>query len=118
MRKIFSFCVMVVTVLTVNIVTGLITDYLMKYKGMTNPFKFTAIGMVITVAVLYPAFKFVDEIIKSMAQKVMSKGHHAFGKLIGTLVVFAVVMFILYCVYANNWFHINVPKYLIGRIGN
>lgn len=116
MRRVFSFCVLVVTILVVNLLTGYITDYLMNYKGMTNPLKFTAIGMGALVLILYPAFKFLDELVVTMAKRMMSKGHHMFGKVLGTIIVFAIVMFFLYCVYANLWFGINVPKVLIGKI--
>lgn len=115
MRKLFSFCVLVITILIVNLLTGYITDYLMNYKGVTNPLKFTAIGMIALVLILYPAFKFLDELVTSMAKRMMSKGHHIFGKIMGTLLVFAIFVFILYCVYANQWFGINVPKILISR---
>ncbi|NJO68738.1 MAG: hypothetical protein HC830_05175 [Bacteroidetes bacterium] len=69
MRKFFGFCVLVITVLVVNLLTGYITDYLLNYKGATNPLKFTAIGMVILVLILYPAFKFLDELVTSLAKK-------------------------------------------------
>lgn len=115
MKKLFSFCVMIVTILIVNLLTGYITDYLMNYRGVTNPLKFTAIGMIVLVLILYPAFKFLDEMITIMAQRVMSKGHHMFGKVIGTILVFATVIFVLYCVYANQWFGISVPKILVGK---
>ena len=115
MRNLFSFCVLIITILIVNLLTGYITDYLMNYKGVTNPLKFTAIGMIVLVLILYPAFKFLDQLISAMAKKVMTKGHHMFGKVIGTIIMFAVVLFVLYCVYAKQWFGINVPKLLVSR---
>lgn len=115
MKKLFSFCVLVITILAVNLLTGYITDYLMNYRGITNPLKFTAIGMGVLVVILYPAFKFLDELIATMAQKVMSKGHHMFGKVLGTILIFAALLFVLYCIYANQWYGINVPKILINK---
>ncbi|HEX3010000.1 MAG TPA: hypothetical protein VHO90_20530 [Bacteroidales bacterium] len=98
-----------------NLLTGYISDYLMNYKGMTNPLKFTAIGMLVLVVILYPAFKFLDEMVAVMAQKVMTKGHHMFGKVLGTLIMFAILLFILYCIYAKQWYGINVVKVLVAR---
>ncbi len=115
MRRLFSFCVLVITVLIVNLLTGYITDYLMNYRGVTNPLKFTAIGMIVLVLILYPAFKFLDSLVTAMAKKMMSKGHHMFGKILGTIFIFAIILFVLYCVYAHQWFGINVPKVLISR---
>lgn len=116
MRKLFSFCVLVITVLIVNLLTGYITDYLMNYKGITNPLKFTAIGMIVLVVILYPAFKFLDELVTSLAKKVMSKGHNMFGKILGTVLMFALLLFGLYCIYANQWYGINVLNILINKI--
>ncbi len=115
MKNLFSFCVLVVTILIVNLLTGFITDYLMNYRGITNPMKFTAIGMAVLVIILYPAFKFLDELVTTFAKKVMSKGHNMFGKVLGTILVFAILIFVLYCVYANQWYGINVPRILISR---
>jgi hypothetical protein len=115
MKNFFSFCVLVITVLVVNLLTGYITDYLMNYKGITNPLKFTAIGMGILVIILSPAFKFLDEMVSTLAKKVMSKGHHMFGKILGTVMVFSMLLFILYCIYAKQWYGINVPKILLNR---
>lgn len=115
MKSFFGFCVLVITVLIVNLLTGYISDYLMHYRGVTNPLKFTAIGMGVLVIILYPAFKFLDELVTSFAKKVMSKGHHMFGKVIGTILMFAILLFILYCIYAKQWFGINVIKILAGK---
>lgn len=115
MKTFFGFCVLVVTVLIVNLLTEFITGYLMHYKGMTDPMKFTAIGMTVLVLILYPAFKFMDKLVTSVAKKTMNKGHHMFGKILGTLVMFAVIMFVLYCIYARQWFGINVPKLLVEK---
>lgn len=116
LRRLFGYCVLVVTVLSVNLLTGYISNYLMHYKGMTNPYKFTAIGMGVLVIILFPAFKYLDELVKSMAQRMMSKGHHMFGKFLGTLIVFALLLFVLYCIYADQWFGINVFKVIIGKV--
>lgn len=87
----------------------------MNYKGVTNPLKFTAIGMGVLVIILYPAFKFLDGLVTTLAKRTMSKGHHMFGKILGTLISFVIVLFVLYCVYAKQWFGINVPKVMITK---
>lgn len=115
MRKLFGFCVLVLTILIVNLLTDFITSYLMNYKGITNPMKFTAIGMGVLVLILYPAFKFLDKLVTQMAKRAMSKGDNLFGKLIGTFLVFTVLLFVMYCIYAHQWFGMNVPKILISR---
>jgi len=83
---------------------------------MTNPLKFTAIGMAVLVVILFPAFKYLDQIVKSIAQQILSKGHHRFGKFIGTIIMFVIALIILYCIYAQIWFGINVPKIFFNKI--
>lgn len=116
MKNVFSFCVLVVTILIVNLLTGYITDYLLHYRGVTNPLKFTAIGMIVMVLILYPAFKFLDGLVTTMSRKMMSKGHSMFGKVLGTIIAFSVIVFILYCIYAYQWYGINVPRILIANM--
>jgi len=72
--------------------------------------------MIVLVLILYPAFKFLDSWVASLTKRMMTKGHHMFGKVLGTFIAFSVIIFVLYCIYASLWFGINVPKILIARI--
>jgi hypothetical protein len=115
-RKIFSFFVLIITVLAVNLLTNFLANYMLHYKAIASPLKFTAIGMAIIVAIFYPAFKFLDELIRLFAEKIIKKGRHVFGKNLGFLLMFLIVLFSLYCIYAHIWFRINVVKVIIGRV--
>lgn len=110
MRKIINFCVLAITILTVNLLTSFITEYFLHYKNITNPLKFTAIGMLILVAVFYPVFGFIETKVEDLSRKLFKKGKNAFGKIIGFILVFSMIVFLLYCIYANLWFNINVLR--------
>ena len=114
-KNIFSFCVLVITVLAVNLLTQYISQFVLVYRHITNPFKYTAIGMAIIVAILYPSFKFLNEIVKAFTRLILKKGKYLFGKTIGMIILFMALIFILYCIYAYLWFRINVIKILLDR---
>jgi hypothetical protein len=110
MKKIINFCILAITILTVNLLTGYITDYFLRYKHITNPFKFTAIGMLILVAVFYPVFEFIENKVEGITKELIKKGNNAFGKILGVILVFALLLSVLYCIYAKLWFHLNIPS--------
>ncbi len=115
-RRIFNFLVFCSTILTVNLITTAITDYLMKYKNHTDVLKFTAIGMVVTVVVFYPFFEYINRITEKATSSFLKKGKNFFGKILGIYIAFLVYAGILYCLYAYIWFGANVLKILTLRI--
>jgi hypothetical protein len=110
MRRIINFCVLVITILTVNLLTGFITGYFLHYKRAINPLKFTALGMIILVAIFYPVFGYIETKTEEIARKLLKKGKHTFGKRFGFIIVFSLIIFLLYSIYAKMWFGINVPE--------
>ncbi len=116
LNALYNFFVLVITVLSVHLITGGITDYLMKYRGITHPLKFTLIGMLITVIILYPAFKYIDKTIKILTAKLMIKGASAFSRTLGIILVFLLLFSVLYWFYARMWFHIDVLKVAINYL--
>jgi hypothetical protein len=114
MKRIINFCVLAITILTVNLLTGYITDYFLHYKRITNPLKFTAIGMLVLVAVFYPIFEYMESKVEDLARNLLKKGNNAMGKRIGFVFVFSILLFILYCIYAKLWFDLNVIRIMIN----
>jgi hypothetical protein len=114
MKRIINFCVFAVTILIVNILTSFITEYFLHYKNITNPMKFTAIGMIILVAVFYPIFGYLEVKVEELIKRLIKKGKNTFGKRIGFIVVFSILIIILYCIYANLWFKLNIPRIVIN----
>lgn len=100
--------VLMISVLIINLLTGYITDYIVHYKLDLNPFKFTAIAMLTLVFILVPAYSFMGSRIEILVARVLIKGSNSFGKTIGLLVSFAIIFGILFAIYLDQWFHINL----------
>lgn len=112
MRKTINFLILALTILIMNLLTGFITEYFFNYRGVTNPYKFTAIGMIVLIAVLYPLFMFMEGKVKDTTRHVLKKGKN----ILGIFIVFIILISILYCVYANLWFNINIPKVIFSKM--
>ena len=116
MNALYNFFVLVISVLSVHLITGGITEYLMKYRGVTHPLKFTLIGMIMTAVILFPAFRYMDRIVKSITGNLLKKGFSRFGGMIGIFIVFLLMFSVLYWFYAYHWFHIDVLRVAINYL--
>jgi hypothetical protein len=116
MSKIYNFLLFAATILIMNLLTGYITDAFLNHKNFSNPYKFTALGMLILVAFFYPFFEIINKKIQILISKMLKKGRHYFGKTVGVLAIFCLLFALLYCIYANLWFNINIPKVLLFKI--
>lgn len=103
--------VLMISVLTVNLLTGYITDYITHYKVDLNPFKFTAIAMLVLVFILVPAYSYLGSQVELLVARVLVKGSSSFGKILGLLLSFALIFSILYAIYLQQLFHINLLVY-------
>ena len=100
--------VLMISVLTVNLLTGWITEYIIHYKLDINPYKFTAIAMLALVFILVPAYSYLDKQVEYLIVKVLLSGTSSFGKIMGLLLSFATIFGILFIIYLKEWFHINL----------
>jgi hypothetical protein len=107
-RKFVNFLLFIISILTVNLLTTLLSDYMMKYTQHNHPLKATLIGMVLTVFVLYPAYSRIDDISENLTRRIFTAGKNAAGKFLGLLWAFSVAFGILFVCYLNLWFHINL----------
>jgi hypothetical protein len=107
-RKIFSIMVLMITVLTVNLLTGYITNYIIHYNLGIDPMKFTAIGMLALVFILVPAYGYMASKIEIMVAKLLLSGSNSFGKILGLLLSFGLIFSILFGIYLHEWFDINL----------
>jgi len=97
-----------ISVLTVNLLTGFITDYIVHYKLDLNPYKFTAITMLVLVFILVPAYSYLGERIEIIAAKLLLSGSNSFGKVMGLVLSFALIFGISFAIYLHQWFNINI----------
>ena len=100
--------VLMISVLVVDLLTGYITNYIVHYKVDINPFKFTAIAMLTLVFILVPAYGFMGQRIEILVARVLVKGSNSFGKTIGLLLTLTIIFIILFAIYLQQWFSINL----------
>lgn len=105
-RKFVNFLIFTISILGVNLVTTLISDYLISYMRATHPFKATLVGMVLVVIVLYPAFNWLEGVSEKLAKQIFTAGKNAAGKFLGLLWAFSVAFAILFFCYLKLWFNI------------
>ena len=73
-RYFFRFVVMTLTILTANLVTGAISNYMISYKNHYKPVTFTIIAMAIIVVIFYPLFIKLESWVKSFSVKAVRSG--------------------------------------------
>jgi hypothetical protein len=106
-RYFFRFVVMTLTILTVNLLTSAITNYMVSYKNHYKPVAFTFIGMAITVVILYPFFIKLESWVRNISVKAIKSGKSAGGKFFGLLLTFMAGLLVLLYFYAKMWYHID-----------
>jgi dolichol kinase len=105
---------MSIAILTTNLLTTAIGNYLVTYKNHARPLTFTLISMGIMVIIFYPLFAKLEDWVKSLSIKVMKKGKSMGGRYVGLLVVFLVSVAVLSYFYAKMWYHIDLWKVVTG----
>jgi hypothetical protein len=106
-RKLFSIMVLMITVLSVNLLTGWITDYIVASDVGLDPYRFTAFAMLALVFILVPAYSFLAERVELLVAKVLLSGTGSFGRIFGLLLSFSLIFALLFAVYLHEWFGIN-----------
>jgi hypothetical protein len=112
-RYSFRFVVMSITILTANLLTTALGNYLVTYRNHVKPLTFTLLGMAVTVLIFYPLFAKLEEWVKKISMKVVKKGKSLAGKYLGLILAFASAMAVLAHFYAKMWYHINLWQMLI-----
>jgi uncharacterized membrane protein required for colicin V production len=117
-RYFFRFVVMTLTILTANLITNAISNYMVSYKNHYKPVMFTLIGMAIIVVVFYPLFVKLEEWVKKISVKVIRSGNSVAGKYIGLFFSFLAGLLVLIYFYARMWYHIDFMQVVLhGKIG-
>lgn len=99
---------MIISILTANLITNSIDNYVLKYKHSFNPYVFTWIGMLIVVIVFYPLFTWLDKFSENFAGKFIKAGKKITGKKAGVVLSFIIALLVLYYLYGKVWFNVNV----------
>lgn len=110
---------MTLTILTANLITDAISNYMVSYKNHYKPIIFTFLGMAITVVIFYPLFIRLEGWVKDISVKAVKSGKSVAGKYFGLLLVFVSGLIVLAYFYSKMWYHINFVHALFnGTIGN
>jgi hypothetical protein len=111
---IFRFIVTSITILTANLLTNAISDYMITYKNHYRPFTFTLLGMGIIILFFYPLFIKLENWIKIFSVKIVKSGSSVAGKYLGLTGSFLFCLFILFYFYARVWYNIDFFKVLFS----
>jgi len=118
-RFFFRFVVTTLTILTANLLTTALSDYMITYKNHVKPITFTFVAMAIIVIVFYPLFMKMEEWLKGISVRFIKSGNSVAGKYLGLSITFLAGLVILLYFYAKMWYHINLFKVLFsGSIGS
>ena len=112
-RYFFRFVVMTLTILTVNLITNAISNYMISYKNHYKPVAFTLLGMALTVVILYPLFIKLESWVKDISVKAIKSGKSVAGKYFGLLFTFLAALLVLSYFYAKMWYHIDFFKAML-----
>ena len=116
-RKLFKFVVTTLTILTANLLTTYISDFLIGYKSHLRPITFTVIAMAAICLIFYPLFTKMEDWLNVISTKIVKRGKTFGGKYIGLLVIFLVSSLVLTYFYAKLWYNIDLLKILFnGKI--
>jgi hypothetical protein len=117
-RYFFRFVVTTLTILTANLLTNALSDYMVSYKNHYKPVIFTLIGMGIIIVVFYPLFMKLESWIKDISIKVIKSGNSVAGKYLGLSLTLLGGLLVLFYFYAKVWYHIDFMQVLLhGNIG-
>jgi hypothetical protein len=101
---------MTLTILTANLLTNALSNYMVSYKYQYKPLVFTFIGMGITVIVFYPLFLKLESWVKDISIKAVKSGKTLAGKYLGLVLVFIAGLMVLSYFYARMWYHVNILR--------
>jgi hypothetical protein len=113
-RKLFSFAVTTITILTANLLTTFITDKLISYKWEFKPLRFTLISMAVITIVFYPLFTMLQKWLERLSHRFVKAGHSFVGRYLGLLLMYTSGLIILTCLYIKMWYNINIFKLLVN----
>ncbi len=118
-RRLFKFVVTTLTILTANLVTTSISEYLISYKSHLRPITFSLVAMGIICLIFYPLFTKLEEWINDISTKIIKGGKSLGGKYLGLILVYFVCLAILTYFYAKMWYKIDLLKILVsGQINH
>lgn len=107
-RHFFKFMVFVLGILTANLVTIWIDNYMLSYRFNYSPHVFTCIGMGVVLLIYYPLFMYLDKWTTKFGDHFLKAGKKFGGRKLGSFLAFIFGLLILFYFYGREWFNSNV----------
>ena len=111
-RHLFRFAVTTLTILTANLITTAISDYVIGYKNNFKPIVFTLLGMGVIVIIFFPLFMKVNEWVNGLSVRIIRSGRSLAGKYLGLILAFISALCVLTYFYARMWYDIDLIRLL------
>lgn len=104
-KKIAKYVTLAFTILLADIIKELILHKIGWKKDFAHPYKSTLIGMAVTVAIYYPVFTLLEQLIEKFVEFYLSNTKKTTGGgFIGLSVAVLIGIFILFVLYLKLWF--------------
>lgn len=117
-KRLFRFSVMTGTILTANLITSTIGNYLVSYRNHVRPATFTLIGMLITVVIFYSLFVMLGEWVEKISANLLRQNKSGIIKYAGLIFTFLGCLLVLAWFYAKMWYRIDLLKIIVsGNLG-
>lgn len=117
-RYLFRFVVTTLTILTANLLTSAIGEYMVSFRNNYKPLTFTLAGMAVIVVVFYPLFIKLEKWVEGFSVRIIRSGRSMAGKYVGLILTLLGGTIILAWFYARMWYHIDLLRILFqGNIG-
>lgn len=114
-RKLTKYFVVVMTFLLATLIEELALEFLIPdFNNYKNPYVATLVGMGLVVIIYYPAFLFIDNVASKLTKQYLKASKKVISKksIYGLLVGMIVALVVLYFIFLELWFHINVLELL------
>lgn len=115
-KRITDLFILCITILLANITVEVITNWAGRYIKTENIFKTNAISMTVTVLVYYPAFKALNEFLKSSTKKyIINTKKVAGGGFIGILLAFIIALILLFFINLKVRYDIDIINRFLNK---
>lgn len=106
--KLIRFFILVLSILTVYLLTGILEKWFMQYRSGFPPVRATLTGMGVIVIVMYPLFSKLNDWVTLFAKKIMHSGKRLAGRTLGAILVFLIGFGVLLFFYLRMWYGVNL----------
>ncbi|MBI1193695.1 MAG: hypothetical protein GC205_11055 [Bacteroidetes bacterium] len=117
-RHLFKAFVLILTILSVNLLTAHLDNYLSDYRGQFDALTFTLLGMGVVVLLFYPLFAWMDQGVDRIAREFLTLGKRLIGRKLGMILAFLAGFYGLFYLYGDLWFQTNLHPQVMDRLEN